>query len=81
MTGDGWRGRLRRFVLAAVAPLFQQQQDFNATIVDHVNRNVEAHRHGARAVAEALAVAREEFARLVGFQSTLVHDARRSPPT
>ncbi len=76
VTGDGWRGRLRRFVLAAVAPLFQQQQDFNATIVDHVNRNVEAHRHGARAVAEALAVAREEFARLVGFQSTLVQYAQ-----
>ncbi len=74
--GTGWLGRLRRHVWDMVAPLFQRQQDFNATVVDHINRNAETHRQTVQALAEALSSVRDDAARLVGFQSTLVQYAQ-----
>jgi SAM-dependent methyltransferase len=48
--GRGWRGRLiARFRAVLARVFFCQQQDFNAALVDHVNRNVnvamEAHQN------------------------------------
>ena len=40
--GIGWRKRLRGFVWRFVGPLFQRQQAFNATLVDHVNQQQQA---------------------------------------
>ena len=41
--------RLAGFVWRLVAPYFEQQQAFNSALVDHVNRNVAAHRGDASA--------------------------------
>ena len=37
------KGRMRAFIWRIVAPVFASQRHFNATIVDHLNRNVAAH--------------------------------------
>src|SRR5882672_9016054 len=39
-SGGGWRGRFVAAVRRSVAPLFEQQQAFNAAVADHINRNV-----------------------------------------
>lgn len=38
----GWRGRVARLIWAAVRPVIDQQQAFNAAMVDHLNRNAAA---------------------------------------
>jgi len=70
--GRGWRRRLRAHVWGMLAPLFERQQAFNNTLVDHLNRNVTMHRETARALAGTLTALREEFERLVHFQSKLI---------
>lgn len=75
--GTGWLGRLRADVRAMFAPLFERQQDFNATVVDHVNRNVAVSRESVKAITDTIAIVREEFERLIGFQSTLVQYAQK----
>ena len=47
------KGRLRTFVWRIVGPVFSSQRHFNATIVDHLNRNVSAHEQ-AKAATDAL---------------------------
>lgn len=74
--GGGWRGRLRTLVWGIVAPIFERQQNFNAALVDHANRNVASHREGAEALAALLESLRDEFARYVDFQSLLVQYAQ-----
>jgi SAM-dependent methyltransferase len=74
--GTGWVRRLQTHIWALVGPLFQRQQDFNATVVDHVNRNAAMHRESVHALASTLAICSEELARLAGFESTLVQYAQ-----
>jgi O-antigen chain-terminating methyltransferase len=71
ITGS-FKGRLRRFVWHVVGPLFGAQQRFNATLVDHLNRNTRAHEESRDAATAALDAARESLARLAQFQALLV---------
>src|SRR5262245_11519460 len=48
-SGRRWTHRLRALVWGMVAPIFERQQDFNAALVDHFNRNVEMHRQTTEA--------------------------------
>jgi hypothetical protein len=59
-------------VRRAVAPLFEQQQAFNAALVDHLNRNVPIARDTRESIASTLTVLRDTIADLVRFQSVLV---------
>jgi hypothetical protein len=59
-------------VRRAVAPLFEQQQAFNAAVVDHLNRNVPVARETRESIASTLTVLRDTIAELVRFQSVLV---------
>ena len=64
--GTGLPGRLRSFVWRLVAPYFERQDAFNATLVDHVNRDPQAQRETHRAVAatvEASAIACRSWSR------------------
>src|SRR5712691_7173452 len=70
--GGGWRGRFVSAVRRSVAPLFEQQQAFNAAVVDHVNRSVPAARETPESIASTLTVLRDTIAELVRFQSRLV---------
>src|SRR5216683_2910932 len=71
-SGSGWRGRFVSAVRRSVAPLFEQQQAFNAAVVDHINRNVGPARETPESIASTLTVLRDTIAELVRFQSRLV---------
>lgn len=68
----GWRGRIARLVWAAVRPALDQQQAFNATVVDHVNRNAGAQRALAEAVGLVIDSLAEQAAHLGRLESRLV---------
>ncbi len=69
---SGWTGRLTGLVWRTVAPYFQRQLTFNSRLVDHLNRNVAAHRERARAAETASALLREQAAALADFHSRLL---------
>jgi hypothetical protein len=68
----GIGGRIGAAIRRAVAPLFAQQQRFNAAVVDHLNRNVPVARETRASAASTLTVLRDTIAELVRFQSLLV---------
>jgi SAM-dependent methyltransferase len=68
----GLKGRLAGFVWRLVAPSLQKQVAFNSTIVDHLNRNVDAHRDAARAIGAMLAALRAEAEDLTNFHVRLL---------
>ena len=57
---------------AAIEPLFEKQMAFNAAIVEHLNRNVAAHRDAHAALERALPALRDGFDALQRFESLLV---------
>lgn len=59
-------------VRRVVAPLFEQQQAFNAALVDHINREVPVARETRASIDSTLTVLRDTIAELVRFQSMLV---------
>jgi len=56
----------------AVARLFEQQMAFNAAVVEHVNRNVAAHRETHAALERVLPALRAGFEALTTFESLVV---------
>lgn len=70
---QAWKARLKALVWRAVRPFFARQQSFNSVLVDHINRNVAAHRETSRAIDEQLAA-------LVAFQSHLVMYVQQITP-
>ena len=76
----GWRGRVRSFILEAVAPLFERQQAFNSALIDHINRNVAMHREVSSALASTIELIREELPRLHHFEHRLMVYAQLITP-
>jgi hypothetical protein len=68
----GFGGRVAAAVRRMVAPVFEQQQRFNAAVVDHVNRNVPVARETRASISSTLTVLRDTIAELVRFESVLV---------
>jgi len=68
----GLKGRLAGLVWRLVAPSLQKQAAFNATLVDHLNRNVAAHREAERAAGALAAVLRAQIADLTTFHARLL---------
>jgi len=75
---------LRRGMIAgvrrAVAPLFEQQQAFNAAVVDHINRSVPVARETRASIDSTLTVLRDTIGELVRFQSLLVEFLQQVTP-
>ena len=69
---EGWGTRIFGMVWPAIAPLFEKQMAFNAAIVEHLNRNVAAHREAHAALERALPALRDGFDALVKFESLTV---------
>jgi hypothetical protein len=67
-------------VRRAIAPLFEQQQAFNAAVVDHVNRSVPIARDTRTSIESTLTVMRDTISELVGFQSLLVEFLQQITP-
>ena len=65
-------GRLRGFIWRLIGPPLEAQRQFNAVLVDHVNRNAAAEREWPRTIAALLEAAGREFADLARFESLLV---------
>ncbi len=66
------KGRLRGLVWRLVGPALEGQRHFNASLVDHLNRNVRAHQETPLALAAAIDEVRRAFEALVRFESLLV---------
>ena len=69
---DGLKGRLAGFVWRIVGPSLQKQTTFNSKVVDHLNRNVAAHRDAQRAIEAMIALLRAETGDLLAFHSRLL---------
>ena len=66
------KGRLRGFIWRLVGPSLDTQKQFNAALVDHLNRNVAAHREAQKAIATAIEVMRQQAEGLAHFQVHLI---------
>jgi O-antigen chain-terminating methyltransferase len=65
----GLKGRLSGFVWRLVAPSLQRQNEFNSKLVQHLNRNVAAHREAQQAIVQTLDVMRAQAADLADFHT------------
>lgn len=70
--GRSLKGRLRAFVWRLVGPALETQRHFNATLVEHLNRNVESHHATREAVAATIGVVGEQAERLARLQGLLI---------
>jgi SAM-dependent methyltransferase len=68
----GLRSRLAHFVWSLVSPVFERQQAFNSTLVDHVNRNVGSAQAPQHVAAQTTAVLRAQSEALSAFQTHLI---------
>ncbi len=68
----GWRRRLATLVWGLVGPILQKQQSFNASLVEHLNRNVEVHRATRVAIEATLGALRGEMEKLEAFHARLI---------
>ena len=66
------KGRLRGFIWRLVGPSLDTQKQFNAALVDHLNRNAAAHREAQKAIATAIAVIRQQAEGLAQFEGRLI---------
>jgi SAM-dependent methyltransferase len=68
----GLRSRLAHFVWRLVAPVFERQQAFNSTLVDHLNRNVAAARESRAADSGLIEALNAQAAAITAFQAHLI---------
>ena len=74
--GEGWRGRLRRFIWRFVGPLLDRQQQFNGALVDHINRNAAMPRESREAFQSLTALLASQVGALASFEARLVQWAQ-----
>ncbi len=68
----GLRGRIAGFIWRITGPYLQRQLSFNAMLVEHLNRNIEATRTAHRRDREAVAAVRAQMHQLAAFQGCLM---------
>ena len=78
---DGWRGRVVERLRSLLARLLFRQQEFNAALVDHINRNaivgIEAHHASARTIAWVESTVHTTAERLEGQVAGALDELRR----
>lgn len=67
------KGRLRSFIWRVIEPALAAQRHFNATMVDHLNRNVASHRDTRDATEAVITRLAAHIDAQVHFQSRLLH--------
>ena len=70
--GGGLSGRLTGFVWRTIGPFLQRQLTFNSQLVDHLNRNVRAHREAQHAGEVLVAALRNQLAHQAETHSRLL---------
>ena len=78
--GAGVTGRLTAFVWRTVAPFFERQLTFNSRLVEHLNRNVRAHREAQHAADALIAALRAHIDRQAAIEASLVQVLQRITP-
>jgi len=68
----GWRRRVAMAIWRVAGPAFERQQAFNAALVDHLNRNVAAHRANRQSIEATIGAMRGELEKLETFHTTIV---------
>ena len=72
--GGSLKGRLQGLVWRMVGPSIEMQREFNAALVDHLNRNVASHRETAEAAGALAHAVREHVHGAIAFQhATLLY--------
>ena len=66
------KGRLRGFIWRLIGPPLETQQQFNAALVDHLNRHATASEEVPRTLTKLVEAVRQQFDTLTRFQSLLV---------
>jgi 2-polyprenyl-3-methyl-5-hydroxy-6-metoxy-1,4-benzoquinol methylase len=69
---SGWGTRIFGMIWPVLSPIFDKQMAFNAAVVEHLNRNVAAHRDAHAALERALPALRDGFDALVTFESLTI---------
>lgn len=69
---SGWGRRIFGMIWPVLSPIFDKQMAFNAAVVEHLNRNVAAHRDAHAALERALPALRDGFDALVTFESLTI---------
>jgi 2-polyprenyl-3-methyl-5-hydroxy-6-metoxy-1,4-benzoquinol methylase len=70
---EGLKGPIFDAVWPVLEPILKQQRDFNSDVVNHLNRNIEAHRQANDAIAQIVPGLREGFNGLCLFEHLTVH--------
>jgi len=68
----GWRRRVAMAIWRVAGPAFERQQAFNAALVDHLNRNVAAHRANRQSIEATIGAMRGELEKLETFHTAIV---------
>lgn len=76
----GWRGRVAAALSRILWPIFQRQQEFNATLVGHINQQVEFEHQARDTTAQLIASVGREFDALARFQSQLIQFLQQVTP-
>lgn len=66
------KGRLRGLIWRMIGPPLTTQKAFNAAMVDHLNRNVAAHRETAKAIDSTIALIRQQIENVMTFQRAVL---------
>jgi len=66
------KGRLRAFVWRLVGPSLEGQKHFNASLVDHLNRNVTAHRETQKSISSVISLLSDHLNRQLNLQVHLI---------
>ena len=78
--GTGWKRRIGEFVWRLVGPMFERQQSFNSTLVDHLNRQIEGAQDVQRAATDVLNVLHAQATSLSAFQSRMIQYLQQITP-
>jgi 2-polyprenyl-3-methyl-5-hydroxy-6-metoxy-1,4-benzoquinol methylase len=70
--GRSLKGRLRALIWRIVGPPLETQKGFNASLVDHLNRNAQIHQELPRAIAALIEELQRSLEALIRFESLLV---------
>jgi SAM-dependent methyltransferase len=76
----GLRARLKSPIWRIVGPIFERQLTFNSRLIDHLNRNVAAHREAQLATDRLLTAMRDQLARDAELHSRLLYLLQQITP-
>ncbi len=78
--GGGWRARVASVVFRVLAPVFRRQEEFNATLVGHINQQAEVEQQLRSTSARLIDAVRREFDALALFQAGLIQFLQQITP-